>query len=185
MATILEKLFPYLMAALLALAFGAWVTKNYYGAELAKANLEHTQEMKAVSDAASKQIAEQAKKIAGFQTDLSTMSAKAQQDLTDAQTKNDDLRRRLADGSGRMYIQSEALASCTRKSVRLSRAGKLVDDTAFELTGKAGSDILDLRAEIISDRAKLTYLQNYISLLQKNGVISAPVTVKQSEETQK
>lgn len=182
MTEILEKLFPYLMAGLLAMGIGCWVTSNYYGEKLAKSELASTQQMKSVSDAAAAQLAQQAEKVAKAQSELSTLSAKAQKDLTNAQTQNENLRRAVAAGTGKLYIQSEALASCTRKTVRLSRAGKLVDATAFELTGKAGSDILDIRAGFLADRAKLVYLQNYIALLQRNGVISG---LNQSEDSQK
>lgn len=182
MATILEKLFPYLMAGLLSLSLGCWLTSNYYGEKIAKVELANSQQMKAISDEAANQLSQQADKVAKAQNEISIISAKAQKDLDNAQAENETLRRDVAAGTSKLYIKSEALATCTRKTVRLSRAGKLVDATAFELTGKAGSDILDLRAGIIADRAKLNYLQHYVSLLQRNGVISG---LNQSEDSEK
>jgi len=38
--------------------------------------------------------------------------------------------------------------------------------TQVELTAKAGRNVLDIRAGIISDQAKLDYLQEYVRSIQ-------------------
>lgn len=79
--------------------------------------------------------------------------------LSEAESKNDDLRRQLASGARRMYLS----AKCPVGGESTNTAARSMGDgTPFEITGNTRRNILNLRAGIIRDQAKLKYLQDYI-----------------------
>ncbi|MCC8381543.1 lysis protein [Xenorhabdus sp. PB30.3] len=87
---------------------------------------------------------------------LHELDSKHTQELANAKTEIDTLRADVAAGRRKLRIQ----ASCpVREATASSSVGT---PTSVELTGEAGSTVLDIREGIISDRAKLSYLQEYI-----------------------
>lgn len=81
--------------------------------------------------------------------------------LRAAKAENDHLRRQLADGGWRVYVKGKCPVSGTGQSAGASSMG---DDARVELSASAGQNVLDIRAGIISDQAKLNYLQDYIRM---------------------
>lgn len=94
------------------------------------------------------------------QRELAALDAKYTKELADARTENDDLRRRLSAG-GRVRVEGR----CPSVSVDAT-TGSVGDGATVELAAGAGQNVLDIRAGIISDQAKLKYLQDYIRQLQ-------------------
>jgi prophage endopeptidase len=180
MATAIRALLPWLAAIVAGFIFGWWVTSNRYDADLSKANAEHAQQMKKISDAASEQVNETIAKVKDAQSQVAELNQKSYEALTNAQNANASLRNDVAAGKRRVLIAQSKLTTCQRAGSAVSGPGGVVDAESVELTGTAGSDILDIRSGIISDRSKITYLQNYISLLQSKGVISGGKTKSQS-----
>ncbi|EAB9908234.1 lysis protein [Salmonella enterica subsp. enterica] len=92
------------------------------------------------------------------QRDVAALDAKYTKELADAQTRNTDLQRRLAAG-GRVRVKGRCTvpASATPAST-----GSVGDAATIELSPVAGRNVLGIRAGIISDQAKLKYLQGYI-----------------------
>ena len=89
------------------------------------------------------------------QRDVSALDAKYTKELADANSENDRLRSKLASG-GRVRVAGKCEASATTSS-SMGIAG------AIELSSGAGSNVLDIRAGIISDQSKVRYLQQYIT----------------------
>ncbi|ENE8569170.1 lysis protein [Salmonella enterica] len=87
--------------------------------------------------------------------DVADLDARYTKELADAQTENADLQRHLAAG-GRVRVKGR----CTVPASAISAS---MDDAAtVELSPVAGRNVLSIRAGIISDQAKLRYLQEYV-----------------------
>ncbi|ENT4612257.1 lysis protein, partial [Salmonella enterica] len=92
------------------------------------------------------------------QRDVAVLDAKYTKELADAKAENDALQHRLAAG-GRVRVKGR----CTvPPSTTSSSPGSVGDAATVELSKGAGQNVLDIRAGIISDQAKLKYLQEYI-----------------------
>ena len=89
------------------------------------------------------------------QRNVAALDAKYTKELADANTENERLRAKLATGS-RVRVAGE----CKTKS---SGSGSLGNAGTIELSSGAGSNVLNIRAGIISDQAKVRYLQQYIT----------------------
>ncbi|ECX7840891.1 lysis protein [Salmonella enterica] len=92
------------------------------------------------------------------QRDVAALDARYTKELADAQTRNTDLQRRLAAG-GRVRVKGRCTVPA---SATPARSGSVGDAASVELSAVAGRNVLDIRAGIISDQAKLRYLQDYI-----------------------
>ncbi|WP_082331295.1 lysis protein [Salmonella enterica] len=92
------------------------------------------------------------------QRDVAALDAKYTKELTDAQTRNTDLQRRLAAG-GRVRVEGRCSVPTQTETASTSRVGNAA---TVELSPGAGQNVLDIRAGIISDQEKLKYLQEYI-----------------------
>lgn len=79
--------------------------------------------------------------------------------LSAAESENDALRRQLAAGTRRMYVHAKCPVSGAGATADTSKMG---DGAAVELATDSRQNILDIRAGIISDQAKVKYLQQYI-----------------------
>ncbi|WP_422398947.1 lysis protein [Xenorhabdus griffiniae] len=88
---------------------------------------------------------------------LHELDTKHTQELAHAKTEIDTLRADVA--AGRRKLRIKAACPSVPKTVTSSSVGAT---TAVELTRETGSTVLDIREGIINDRAKLSYLQDYI-----------------------
>lgn len=79
--------------------------------------------------------------------------------LNAAETDNDNLRRQLAAGTRRMYVHATCPVPGTGAK---TTPGGLGDAAGVELAADARQHVLDIRAGLLRDREKLTYLQQYI-----------------------
>ncbi|EAP0828860.1 lysis protein [Salmonella enterica] len=92
------------------------------------------------------------------QRDVAALDAKYTKELADAQTENADLQRRLASG-GRVRVKGRCAVPA---STTTASPGSVGNAATVELSRDAGQNVLDIRAGIISDQAKLRYLQEYV-----------------------
>ncbi|ELD4017790.1 lysis protein [Salmonella enterica] len=92
------------------------------------------------------------------QRDVAALDARYTKELADAQTRNTDLQRRLAAG-GRVRVKGRCTVPASTTS---ASAGSVGDAASVELSTDSGRNVLDIRAGIISDQAKLRYLQDYV-----------------------
>ncbi|AEY69620.1 Rz protein [Erwinia phage PEp14] len=98
---------------------------------------------------------------------LAALDAQKSQELADAERENSDLRDAVAAGDKRVRILSANLATAQltarqHAAGRNPSAGSVGDGAALELSTAAGQRVLDLRAGIIRDNAKIDYLQGYV-----------------------
>jgi Bacteriophage lysis protein. len=93
------------------------------------------------------------------QEHLAELDRKHTEALNAAESQNDNLRRQLAAGTRRMYVQGKCPVPGSDKS---SGSGGVGNAATLELSAGAGQNVLDIRAGIISDQQKLNYLQDYI-----------------------
>ncbi|HCM3240571.1 TPA: lysis protein [Salmonella enterica subsp. enterica serovar Newport] len=92
------------------------------------------------------------------QRDVAALDAKYTKELADAQNRNTDLQRRLAAGS-RVRVEGSCTVPTQTETASTSRVGNAA---TVELSPVAGQNVLGIRSGIISDQAKLRYLQQYV-----------------------
>ncbi|ELK0299900.1 lysis protein [Salmonella enterica] len=92
------------------------------------------------------------------QRDNAALDAKYTKELADAKAENDALQRRL-DAGGRVRVKGRCTVPATTTS---ASTGSVGDAASVELSPDSGRNVLDIRAGIISDQAKLRYLQQYV-----------------------
>ncbi|EAU4681820.1 lysis protein [Salmonella enterica] len=92
------------------------------------------------------------------QRDNAALDAKYTKELADAKAENDALQRRL-DAGGRVRVKGRCTVPVTTTT---TSTGSVGDAASVELSTDSGRNVLDIRAGIISDQAKLRYLQQYV-----------------------
>ncbi|EIJ1009832.1 lysis protein [Salmonella enterica] len=142
-----------MVSLLIVAAALAWTTDHYHG---------NAVKYKSQRDSATHSLNLANATITDMQTrqrDVAALDAKYTKELADAQTENADLQRRLASG-GRVRIKGRCTVPA---STTTASPGSVGNAATVELSDVAGQNILDIRAGIISDQAKLRYLQQYIT----------------------
>ncbi|EEH5261878.1 lysis protein [Salmonella enterica subsp. diarizonae serovar 16:z10:e,n,x,z15] len=92
------------------------------------------------------------------QRDVAALDAKYTKELADAKAENDALQCRLAAG-GRVRVKGRCTVPV---STTPASTGSVGDAATVELSDVAGRNVLSIRSGIISDQAKLKYLQEYV-----------------------
>lgn len=183
--TVSWKLKALVAVAVVAIIAGAgagiahWATSLSYDADIAALNKAHGDE-KAKWDADRLAITAKAQHdtAAALQRTHEAQDKAAEIDkywsekFANAQKENDDLRVDVADGKRRVRILTANLATAQLAASQHTTSGgagsgSMGDDAAVELSTAAGQRILDIRAGIIADQAKVTYLQDYVRKVVK------------------
>ncbi|EGD1407194.1 lysis protein [Salmonella enterica] len=136
---------------IVAAALG-WTTSHYHG---------NAVKYKDQRDTATRNLKLANETISDMQTrqrDVAALDAKYTKELADVQTRNTDLQRRLAAG-GRVRVEGRCSVPTQTETASASRVGNAA---TVELSDVAGQNVLSIRSGIISDQAKLKYLQEYI-----------------------
>jgi prophage endopeptidase len=171
------------IVAVLLLGIGAgiawWITATVYDKDIAQLNAartkdqtQYTTNLKAISDKATQDTTDAINRMKAAQDALAALDKQKSQELADAQAKNDALKRDVADGARRVRIAEASLAT-TELAARQhtaggsTGAGGVGDAATLDLTPDAGQSVLDIRAGIINDDAKLDYLQSYVTDIVK------------------
>ncbi len=158
------------VVALIAVGFAAgwYIQGNRWDADSATKAAQYADNMKAVSDAAVKQLAAEQAKGQALQAKLATLDSQYNQELANEKATNDNLRRQLSAGSLKLRVKAKCPANPGSGGAvsKSSTAGGVGDDATVELSSDTGSNVLDIRSGIISDQAKLKYLQDYSAALQ-------------------
>ncbi|EDW6116199.1 lysis protein [Salmonella enterica subsp. salamae] len=141
-----------IVSLLIVAAALAWIADHYHG---------NAVKYKSQRDNATHNLKLANATITDMQTrqrDVAALDARYTKELADAQTRNTDLQRRLAAG-GRVRVKGRCTvpASATPAST-----GSVGDAATVELYPDSGQNVLSIRSGIISDQAKLRYLQQYI-----------------------
>ncbi|EAY0359012.1 lysis protein [Salmonella enterica] len=141
-----------IVALLVVAAALAWTTDHYHG---------NAVKYKDQRDTITHKLALANATITDMQTrqrEVAALDARYTKELADAKAENDALQRRLAAG-GRVRVKGRCTVPASTTS---ASPGSVGDAATVELSKGAGQNVLDIRAGIISDQAKLKYLQEYI-----------------------
>ncbi|HFW4265309.1 TPA: lysis protein [Salmonella enterica subsp. diarizonae serovar 61:r:-] len=141
-----------IVSLLIVAAALAWTTDHYHGNAVL---------YKGQRDTATHKLALANATITDMQTrqrDVAELDAKYTKELADEHAKNADLQRRLASG-GRVHVKGRCTVPTSTTS---ASPGSVGNAATVELSPGAGQNVLDIRAGIISDQAKLKYLQDYV-----------------------
>ncbi len=161
-----------------ALAVGSGVAIGVYGSHLESSkeisDLKFTQanELKAISDKAASDLSKAIASVNALQASISLLDNKITGELIDALQENENLRRSVASGDSRVQLDAKAVTNCKPDADSAGSTGSVGDANKVKLSSEAGSTVLDIRAGIISDQAKIDYLQGYIRELQKAGIVA-------------
>ncbi|MEQ9941069.1 lysis system i-spanin subunit Rz [Pectobacterium aroidearum] len=153
-------------------AFCWWITSASYDADIATLKTEHALALKSVSDKATADSEAARSREHGFQQQIAALDAEHTKERENAQRENAKLAADIAAGRRRVQFASAALATCELSSGAVRSAGSLGNAASVQLSPTAGRNILDIRAGIKDDQAKLVYLHEYIGALQQQGVVA-------------
>src|SRR5690606_32094212 len=161
------KLFAAGAAVLVLLALSAAIAwqwqANSYGALLAEQGKAHETQLRLTAEANAAVILKQQTDRLVLETRLATLDTTSTEKLTYAQTENDRLRREYsAADDERRRLRIEVLVARNDATVSAATsAGSLGDAARVELSAAAGRAVWDIRGGMISDQAKLAYLQEW------------------------
>lgn len=172
MKAIISAIWPYSAFLMLGAMIGWFVTDNRATAKIERLKSTYASELKSISDKATADMAYSVNRINSLQAELSGLDAKSTQELQNAQKTNASLRDDVSAGKRRVLIAQSKLATCQRSSGQTSGTGSMGNAAQIGLTAEAGRDVYDIRSGIISDQAKIDYLQGYIRKLQAGGYIA-------------
>ncbi|EAO5074573.1 lysis protein [Salmonella enterica] len=141
-----------IISLLIVAAVLAWTTDHYHGNAVKYKEQRDTVTHKLTL--ANATITDMTKR----QRDVAALDAKYTKELADAKAENDALQRRLAAG-GRVRVEGRCTVPTTTKTASTRRVGNAA---TVELSDVAGQNVLSIRSGIISDQAKLKYLQEYV-----------------------
>lgn len=159
----------YLIVGLLLLTVGG---KWYYDKQIAVLNTTHQTTINAITLEAKRQSDAAAERMRTAQRRAAELDAEHTGKLNNALEENNRLRDSVRDGTKRLRLAGADLATCELSAGRNTGSGSVGDGTEIRLTEKAGWIIYDIRAGIISDQAKLDYLQDRVRTLEKQCRVS-------------
>ena len=153
-------------------AFCWWITSTSYDADIATMKTKHALVLKSASDKAAADSEAARGREHNFQQQIAALDAERTKEREDAKRENERLRNDIVSGKRRVQFASAALATCEQSAGAVRSASGMGNATAVQLSPVAGRNILDIRAGINDDQAKLVYLHEYIRALQAQGVIA-------------
>ena len=167
------KRYGVYVAALVVAVAVLFATRFYYQGEIAQLKLDYANHEKDISDAKIKALADAEQKQKKLQLDLAASAYRFHEDLTNALSKNDDLRHDIDLANKRLsiHIQTRSCATTTNDP-----SGRVMDngETAF-LAADSRQAYLDLRQNIILTESKLSACQDYSAQIQRQyGIKEKP-----------
>lgn len=156
-----------------------WATSTSYNADMSDLKAAHLKERGqwdtyrlAITTKAQQDTAAALQRTKDAQTAAAVLDAEWQEKYANALKENADLRGDVASGNRRVRILTANLATAELAARQHaasgnSSTGSVGDAAGVELSAAAGQRVLDIRAGIISDQAKLTYLQGYVEKVVK------------------
>lgn len=167
-----------LAIAVIITGFVTWsITSNHYKGvinEIEKTNAEqvagYERSIGAIKSKAQEETAAAMQRMKDAQNALAELDKQTSQELANAKSENDNLRRDVANGSRRVRILQTNLAGCnanTNTAGGNTSTRSMGDAATVELSAIAADTIFSIREGIISDQAKLVYLQSYVKDIVK------------------
>ncbi|WP_312224352.1 lysis system i-spanin subunit Rz [Stutzerimonas nitrititolerans] len=152
------------LGLMLLAAAGAWEWQaNSYGKQLAEQRTEWADQLRLTAEANATVIRKQQTDRLVLEAHLAALDTTSTEKLTHAQTENDRLRREYsAADDERRQLRIEVILARNDAIVSAATGSSSMGDAAsVELSAAAGSAVWDIRGGMISDRAKLEYLQEW------------------------
>lgn len=154
---------------------GWWFTKTAYEDDIAQLKEDQSKEREdwfkeklAVTTKAKTDTDAAIARMKDAQAALARIDAENQRKLENAEAENETLRRDVAAGVKRLRLLGAQLAKRGEHPAGGDTCpGSVGDDTGVELSADAGQAVFDIRSGIISDRAKIAYLQDYVEKVVK------------------
>ena len=149
---------------------GAWINGMRWESRYNEALTAHQSDLTLIANAAAAQLRVQQDKRLALEQHLAALDAAKHKELTDAQDENERLRRLYSGAdSERRRLRIEVLVARADATVSAATGpGSVGDGARVELSERAGSAVWDIRGGMISDRAKLAYLQGYVCELRSD-----------------
>lgn len=160
-ATLLRTIRRSVFVGGAGLILGLSINGVRYESKMQSLRAEHAEAMQAISDEAQRATAKAMQDMRDAQDKVARLDARYTEELSNAELENDRLRDAVADGNRRLRIK----ASCPAGGdgvPETSTATSQPHDGTVELDRETGALVLDLRRDLIRDRAKILGLQSYI-----------------------
>lgn len=180
---IIKQIETTIAALVLALSvaitgFAVWtISSKIHNSKLAEIEKEHAEQIGqyernigAIKAKAQEETAAAMARMKDAQDALARLDQQKSEELAHAQAENDALKRDVADGSRRVRILKTSLAGCnanTNTAGGNTSTSSMGDAATVELSAIAADTIFSIREGIISDQAKLVYLQSYVKDIVK------------------
>ena len=160
--------YRYAAALALGLLVG-WIANGWrLDAELAEQGRAHESHLRQTAEANAAVIRAQQAEQQRLATSLAAVDQQSTEELSHAVAENDRLRRLYsAADAERKRLRIEVVVARNDAAVSAATSpGSVGDAASVELSAAAGSAVWDIRAGMISDRAKLEYLQEWVRALR-------------------
>ena len=162
-----------LAIAVVITGFVTWsITSNHYKGAINVIEKKNAEQVAGYerSIGAQEETAAAMQRMKDAQNALAELDKQTSQELANAKSENDNLRRDVANGSRRVRILQTNLAGCnanTNTAGGNTSTSSMGDAATVELSAIAADTIFSIREGIISDQAKLVYLQSYVKDIVK------------------
>lgn len=156
-------LMGYVLIGLMCAIATFLVTKLVYQSKLDATNLSHQLALNLVTAQAFLDTTEKLHRQQKAQKTLQELNNQYSKDLENERNESQRLRDDLFNERRRVQFASADLATCELTGTYLTGAGGMGDASPVGLTRKGGLLVHDIRRGIKEDRAKITYLQRYIT----------------------
>lgn len=142
----------------------AWFWQaNAYGQVIATNESSYQSDRTLIANAASAQARYALAKQQEAEQKLAALDKTATEQKDKANAENESLRRAVADGTRRLRIAGTCSAGAGSSNVpKATGAAGVGDAGTIELSRETGQAVLDLRRDLLSDRAALRAAQAYI-----------------------
>ena len=145
-------------------AAGTWQWQaNSYGAQLAEQRAEWSDQLRLTAEANAAVIRKQHTDRLVLEARLAALDTTSTEKLTHAQAENDRWRREYsaADNERKRLRIDVQIARADAIVSAATSPGSMVDAASVEISPAAGRAVWDIRGGMISDQAKLKYLQEW------------------------
>ncbi|MBI6550077.1 lysis system i-spanin subunit Rz [Xenorhabdus lircayensis] len=153
---------PLIVSLVIGSSLGWWGHRLLFLSEVAGLKQQHAAQIVAINQKARSETLATIQQMKDAQNRVAQLDEYYSGKLAHVTEENAALRTDIAAGYRRVQIAAANLATCQLTQNRDTGSRSVGDETQVELTAKAGRTIYDIRAGIISDQAKLDYLQQYV-----------------------